>query len=257
MEKIMLGSKVGNQLRVTAIMDRYENFRMREGETLDEAYDHFVVLNNEMKKNNIHRTEFDQNVKFVNNLTPEWKPFARFVKQHKPLDELKQYQVFENLRLYEEYVTEPLEVKKKNNPVKDLIALVAEKGIEVKYTSSHRRSDISEGESDDDTDAEIMMENFLSLANNFRKKFYKKPGSNSRWMSSKPRGYDDKERYTPRQNDRYRPSRYERDDQQYEDRYARSFERKETVEKRFEKKDSEEKKIVDKKPNSPSTYFKC
>ena len=35
LEKIMLGLKVGNQLRVTAIMDKYENFRMREGETLD------------------------------------------------------------------------------------------------------------------------------------------------------------------------------------------------------------------------------
>jgi len=80
LEKIMLGFKVGNQLQVTAIMDRYENFKMRDVETLDEAYDRFVVLNNEMKKNNIPRTEFDQNVKFVNSLTPEWKPFAPFVK---------------------------------------------------------------------------------------------------------------------------------------------------------------------------------
>ena len=51
LEKIMLGSKVGNQLRVTAIMDRYENFKMKDGETLEEAYDRFIVLNNEMKKN--------------------------------------------------------------------------------------------------------------------------------------------------------------------------------------------------------------
>jgi len=34
-------------------MDRYENFKMRDGETLDEAYDSFGVLNNEMKKNNL------------------------------------------------------------------------------------------------------------------------------------------------------------------------------------------------------------
>ena len=133
----MLGSKVGNQLRVTTIMDRYENFRMREGETLDEAYDRFVFLNNEMKKNNIPRTKFDQNVKFVNNLTLEWKPFARFLKQHKPLDELKLYKVFVMLRLYEEDVNEALEVKKKSNPVKDPIALVVDKGKEVRHTSSH------------------------------------------------------------------------------------------------------------------------
>ena len=133
LEKIMLGSKVGNQLRVTAIMDRYENLRMREGETLDEAYDRFVVLNNEMKKNNTPSTEFDQNVKFLNNLTPEWKPFAHFVKQHKPLDELKLYEVFKTLRLYEEDVNKALEVKKKSNPIKDPIALVADKGKEVNY----------------------------------------------------------------------------------------------------------------------------
>ena len=65
---------------------------------------------------------------------------------------------------------------------------------------------------DDEEDAEIMMENLLSLANNFRKKFYKKPGSNSRRFSSKLRGYEDRERYAPRQTDRYRPNRYERDD---------------------------------------------
>ena len=116
LEKIMLGSKVVNQLRVTAIMDRYENFKMRDGETLEEAYDRFIVLNNEMKKNKISRTEFDQNVKFVNNLSSEWKPFARFVKQHKPLDELKLYEVFETLRLYEEDVNDALEAKKKSTP---------------------------------------------------------------------------------------------------------------------------------------------
>ena len=49
LEKIMQGSKVGNQLRITNIMDRYEKFHLKEGEKLDETYDRFVVLMNEMK----------------------------------------------------------------------------------------------------------------------------------------------------------------------------------------------------------------
>ena len=158
------------------------------------------------------------------------------MKQHKPLDELKLYEVFETLRLYEEDVTEALEVKKKNNPVKDLIALVPDKGKEVRYTSSQRRVETSEGESNNDEDPEIMMENLLTLANNFTKKFYKKPGSNSRRMSSNPRGYEERERYTLRQNDRYRPSKYERDGQQYEDRYARSSDRRKGVRKGLKRK---------------------
>ena len=47
-------------------MDKYENFRMRGGEDLDGAYERFAILNNEMKKNKLHHTEFDQNVKFIN-----------------------------------------------------------------------------------------------------------------------------------------------------------------------------------------------
>ena len=189
---------------VTTIMDRYENFRMKEGESLDEAYDRFVILNNEMKKNKIPRTDFDQNVKFINNLLPEWKPFARFIKQHKQLDDLKLYEVFENLRLYEEDVAELVGLlKKKDNPVTDPIELVADKGKTLRYSSSSRRSDVSEGESEDDTEKEIMMENLLTVANNFTKKFYNRPGSNNRRLSSKPRAYDDREKYIPRQTDRY------------------------------------------------------
>ena len=52
----MQGCKVGNQLRVTTIMDKYVNVRMKEDEDVDEAYDRFVILMNEMKKNKIHRT---------------------------------------------------------------------------------------------------------------------------------------------------------------------------------------------------------
>ena len=95
-------------------------------------------------------------------------------------------------------MNEALDAKKKSTPSIDPIALVAEKGKEVRHGSSHRKEETSDGESDDEEDAEIMMENLLSLANNFRKKFYKKPGSNSRRFSSKPRGYEERERYASR-----------------------------------------------------------
>ena len=71
-------------------------------------------------------------------------------------------------------------------------------------------------------------------------------------MSQKPRAYDESDRYTPRQNDRYIPNRYERDDQQYEDRYARASEWNERFEKRVKKIDVEEKQKADKKSEGPS-----
>jgi len=86
-----------------------------------------------------------------------------------------------------------------------------------------------------------------------KKMFYKKPGSNSRRFSSKPRGYEERERYAPRHTDRYRPNRYERDEHEYEDRYARSSDRRERSEKKVERKDSDEKIRIEKKSNQSAS----
>ena len=109
-------------------MDRYEKFRIKEGEKLDETYDRFLLLMNEMKKNRIHRTEMHNNFKFLNNLQPEWKSFARHMRQLKQLNELKVYEVYETLNQYEEEVEETLEEQNKKEQISaSPIALVAEK----------------------------------------------------------------------------------------------------------------------------------
>ncbi|KAJ9544883.1 hypothetical protein OSB04_024590 [Centaurea solstitialis] len=69
LQKIMMGSKVGNQMRITSLMDKYENFKMKEDENLEDTYDRFVELLNHMKKNDIVRSEMDCIVKFLN-VTP-------------------------------------------------------------------------------------------------------------------------------------------------------------------------------------------
>ena len=173
---------------------------------------------------------------------------------------MKLYEVFENLRLYEEDVVELVGfLKKKVNPVNDPIALVADKGNTIRYLSSSRRSDVSEGEFEDEMEKEIMMENLLSVASNFRNKFYNKLGSNNRRMSSKPRAYEDKDRYI-RQSDRYDSNtlnRYDyKYDRQYEDIYVRSSERKKMGDQIVERKEIEPRK-AGKKQEAPATCFKC
>ena len=64
---------------------------------------------NEMKKNDIHRNEIDNNFKFLNILQPKWKSFARHMRSHKQLNELKMYEVYEALKQYEQVVEEILE----------------------------------------------------------------------------------------------------------------------------------------------------
>ncbi|KAJ9561421.1 hypothetical protein OSB04_006581 [Centaurea solstitialis] len=241
LQKIMMGSKVGNQMRVTNLMDRYENFRMKEGETLEETYDRFIELMNDMKKNNIIRSEMDYIVKFINNLSSDWKQFSRFVKQHKVLNELKVYEVYENMLLFEEEVNEiAAERKKKEKSEADSMALLAEKEKAKKKVRKGKAKVLEVFEDEEEEDEEEydederdqMLQSLLSLTEAYKKKYYNKSGSNNRRFSTRGgRGFN---RNYMQSSQGYPP----RVENQYVDRYATKKEEivKDTPEKTEEKK---------------------
>ncbi|KAJ9547168.1 hypothetical protein OSB04_019711 [Centaurea solstitialis] len=247
LEKIMLGSKVGNQLRITTLMDKYENFKMKDGESLEDAYDRFVILMNDMKKNRIHRSEMDFSVKFINNLSLDWKPFTRFVKQHKALNELKVYEVFENLKLFEEEVEEAvLERQKKEKAVEETLALMTErkKGKSVSKKGKSKMFEVANEDTDEesvDEERDLMFQSLLTLTEAYRKKYYNKPTSNNnRRFSSRGRNFT---RSVP-QNQTYAT----RGQGTYVDKYTT----KGAEEDREVAEAGEEKKI-----NENITCFKC
>ncbi|KAJ9557362.1 hypothetical protein OSB04_011976 [Centaurea solstitialis] len=196
LEKIMLGSKVGNQLRITTLMDKYENFKMKDGESLEDAYDRFVILMNDMKKNRIHRSEMDFSVKFINNLSLDWKPFTRFVKQHKALNELKVYEVFENLKLFEEEVEEAvLERQKKEKAEEESLALLTDKKkgknvIKKGKAKVFEVDDDEDEEGSEDEERDLMFQSLLTLTEAYRKKYYNRPSSNNRRFASRGRNFN-------------------------------------------------------------------
>ncbi|KAJ9547122.1 hypothetical protein OSB04_019665 [Centaurea solstitialis] len=248
LEKIMLGSKVGNQLRITTLMDKYENFKMKDGESLEDAYDRFVILMNDMKKNRIPRSEMDFSVKFINNLSLEWKPFTRFVKQHKALNELKVYEVYENLKLFEEEVEEAvLEKQKKEKAEQESLALLTErkkgKGVIKKGKAKVFEVDDDEDEEEsEDEERDLMFQSLLTLTEAYRKKYYNKPSSNNRRFASRGRNVNRIGNFN--QGQMYA----QRNSGNYVDKYANKGveEEKETAE------GTEEKKT-----NENITCFKC
>ncbi|KAJ9536332.1 hypothetical protein OSB04_un000495 [Centaurea solstitialis] len=248
LEKIMLGSKVGNQLRITTLMDKYENFKMKDGESLEDAYDRFVILMNDMKKNRIHRSEMDFSVKFINNLSLEWKPFTRFVKQHKALNELKVYEVYENLKLFEEEVEEAvLEKQKKEKAEQESLALLTErkkgKGVIKKGKAKVFEVDDDEDEEEsEDEERDLMFQSLLTLTEAYRKKYYNKPSSNNRRFASRGRNVNRMGNFN--QGQMYA----QRNSGNYVDKYANKGveEEKETAEVTEEKK-----------TNENITCFKC
>ncbi|KAJ9561693.1 hypothetical protein OSB04_006853 [Centaurea solstitialis] len=241
LQKIMMGSKVGNQMRITNLMDRYENFRMKEDESLEEAYDRFVELMNDMKKNNIIRSQMDYIVKFINNLSSDWKQFSRFVKQNKVLNELKVYEVYENLLLFEEDVNEiAAERKKKEKTEADTLALLAEKekakkkvrkGKAIVFEAFEDEEEEDEEEYDED-EKDQMLQILLSLTEAYKKKYYNKSGSNNQRFSTRGgRGFN---RNYMQSSQGYPP----RVENQYVDKYATKKEEvvKDTLERTEEKK---------------------
>ncbi|KAJ9545265.1 hypothetical protein OSB04_024972 [Centaurea solstitialis] len=248
LEKIMLGSKVGNQLRITTLMDKYENFKMKDGESLEDAYDRFVILMNDMKKNRIPRSEMDFSVKFINNLSLEWKPFTRFVKQHKALNELKVYEVYENLKLFEEEVEEAvLEKQKKEKAEQESLALLTErkKGKSVIKKGKAEVFEVDDDEDEEESEDEerdLMFQSLLTLTEAYRKKYYNKPSSNNRRFASRGRNFN-------RSGNLNQGQIYaQRNPGNYVDKYANKGveEEKETAEVAEEKK-----------TNDNITCFKC
>ncbi|KAI3747006.1 hypothetical protein L6452_09448 [Arctium lappa] len=101
LEKMMLGSKIGNQLKISNCLHSFEEFKGRTGETLEGTYDRFVTLLNELSKNKM--------------------------RQIKDLNEIPLHEVYETLRQNEDEVDEILAEKRKGKTVEDTVALVVKK----------------------------------------------------------------------------------------------------------------------------------
>ncbi|KAI3681340.1 hypothetical protein L6452_36131 [Arctium lappa] len=80
LEKMMTGSKIGNQMKVANCINSYEEFKAKEEESLEATYDRFVSLLNKLAKNKVKKKQIESNVKFLSVLQPEWKKHTRQMK---------------------------------------------------------------------------------------------------------------------------------------------------------------------------------
>ncbi|KAI3672643.1 hypothetical protein L6452_38739 [Arctium lappa] len=160
-------------------------FKAKEDESLEDTYERFVLLLNELSKNKVMMNQIENNIEFLSILQPEWKKHTRRMKQMKDLSVIPLHEVFETLRQHEEEVEEKIAKKKKTEKVYDPIALVAgQKEKEEKENNKKKKiillsSDDSVDSNSDFDDGENLKQAILLLTRAFQKKFYKKPGSNS------------------------------------------------------------------------------
>ncbi|KAI3771131.1 hypothetical protein L6452_02289 [Arctium lappa] len=197
----MMGSKIGHQIKVSNCINNYEEFKAKENESLEDTYERFTLLLNELTKNKVKKKQLENNVKFLSILRPEWKKHTRRMKQMKDLNEIPLHEVYETLRQNEEEVEEKRAEKKKAEKVPDPITLVVgEKKKEKKEKIEKKKKKIVSSSSEsgsvsDSDDGESLKQAMILLTRAFQKKFYKKPGSNSqRYSSSSSKNHEHRER---------------------------------------------------------------
>ncbi|GJY80077.1 hypothetical protein Tco_0492828 [Tanacetum coccineum] len=72
------------------LFNEWENFKSTEGESIESYYLRFAKLMNDFKRNKHFPKNIASNLKFLNNLQPEWKRHVTIVHQTKDLHEVRQ-----------------------------------------------------------------------------------------------------------------------------------------------------------------------
>nr|GEW54563.1 hypothetical protein [Tanacetum cinerariifolium] len=81
-QQMMKGSDIRIQEKKAKLFNEWERFTSNERESIESYYHRFLKLMNDLKRNKHFPEKIASNMKFLNNLQPEWS-------RHKEVDELK------------------------------------------------------------------------------------------------------------------------------------------------------------------------
>ncbi|GJV92591.1 hypothetical protein Tco_1540404 [Tanacetum coccineum] len=105
-QQMMKGSDIGLQEKKAKLFNEWENFSSTEGESIESYYHHFSKLMNDFKINKHFPEKIASNLKFLNNLQPEWKRHVIIVHQTKDLNTVDYTQLYEFLKYNQVEVNE-------------------------------------------------------------------------------------------------------------------------------------------------------
>nr|GEY70184.1 hypothetical protein [Tanacetum cinerariifolium] len=85
--QMMKGSDIGEHEKKENLFNEWEKFMSTDGESIESYYHWFMKLMNDLKRNKYFLENIASNLKFLNNLQPEWKKHVTIVRQTKNLHE--------------------------------------------------------------------------------------------------------------------------------------------------------------------------
>nr|GEW60776.1 hypothetical protein [Tanacetum cinerariifolium] len=81
-KRLMHGSAISDNVRHSRLMDKFDKFEAKEGESLESVYERLTTIVNIMDRNNVRPITVAINTKFLNCLQPEWSKYVTMVRQN-------------------------------------------------------------------------------------------------------------------------------------------------------------------------------
>ncbi|GJW06669.1 retrovirus-related pol polyprotein from transposon TNT 1-94 [Tanacetum coccineum] len=115
-QQMMKGSDIRIQDKKAKLFNEWERFTYTDGESIESYYHCFSKLMNDFKRNKHFLEKIASNLKFLNNLQPEWRRHVTIVHQTKDLHEVDYTQLYDFLK-YNQAEMQMVEVQTVRNQV--------------------------------------------------------------------------------------------------------------------------------------------
>ncbi|GKD47831.1 retrovirus-related pol polyprotein from transposon TNT 1-94 [Tanacetum coccineum] len=134
-QQMMKGSDIGIQEKKAKLFNEWEMFTSTDGESIESYYHRFLKLMNDFKRNKHFSEKIASNLKFLNNLQPEWSRHVTIVHQTKDLHTADYTQLYDFLKYNQKEVDE-LRAERLAK-TQDPLALMANSNNPFKYPMFH------------------------------------------------------------------------------------------------------------------------
>ncbi|GJW82462.1 retrovirus-related pol polyprotein from transposon TNT 1-94 [Tanacetum coccineum] len=134
-QQMMKGSDIGIQEKKAKLFNEWERFTSTDGESIESYYHRFSKLMNDFKRNKHFPEKIASNLKFLNNLQPEWSRHVTIVHQTKDLHTADYTQLYDFLKYNQKEVDE-LRAERLAK-TQDPLALMANSNNSFKYPVFH------------------------------------------------------------------------------------------------------------------------
>nr|GEY22356.1 uncharacterized mitochondrial protein AtMg00810-like [Tanacetum cinerariifolium] len=191
-QQMMKGSDIRIQEKKAKLFYEWERFTSNEGESIESYYHHFLKLMNYLKRNKHFPKKIASNLKFLNNLQPEWSRHVTIVHQTKDLHTADYTQLYDFLK-YNQNEVDELKAER-HAKIQDPLALMANSNNPYAFLAPHQDQPSFNHNymqqpmlnPEDITDPTIAMNMALALMAKAFKLNYSTPTNNNQMVSSNP-----------------------------------------------------------------------